>query len=324
MELEVLFPEPGMPKKLSGCNFRQQRLTKSFSKVFSPTKIFCRNFLNFWKLTYNFGAFNLGSFCSLMHELKFLRGPTFTPFWPFVSVWNFLAQPKMVKSQVYVVLFHPFFPYSRKIFEARLYSSAYSIHRFGLFGGTPVRLRGNFWPTQISDNIVIFRWRKFDFRCITSEFGILKMCKYFLYILTCIRGCNIWWWWCLGLLKKHSAKDWACGSKPCAKVLGAYVCSWFRLVINAILLEFLSIFHLSRLMHAFSKTDHSDDEVGDCCGYLSLAELTWYNLNNYCLLKSKWLKKWVGWWFGRGRSMCIQSYNKSLWLVLQLKYSQSN
>ena len=36
--------------------------------------------------------------------------------------------------------------------------------------------------------------RKFYFRCITYEFGVFRMCKYFFYNLSCFPGWSLGWW----------------------------------------------------------------------------------------------------------------------------------
>ena len=154
-----------------------------------------------------------------MDQINVVRDPRFTIFLTFYFLWNILHPAKMVKSPIYVVLFRRIFYISQKIFSARPYSKTYQKNWFNLFRGTLARLRGIFQRRSFPSTKFFWR-KKFDFRCVTFKFGIFKMCKYLLYILTCIHGCNKWRV-CRSLLTKHTAKSRVSGSKSWAKFLSA-------------------------------------------------------------------------------------------------------
>ena len=127
-------------------------------KLISPLRFLCWNFLKFCNLTYTFGSLSLKSASpwartALCTKENVVCDPTFKIFWPF-SVGIFYSQQKMVKSLICVILFHRILNFSPKIYLPRLYTRAYSIYSFIVFGGTPKRLSGTFWPKNISAKMV--------------------------------------------------------------------------------------------------------------------------------------------------------------------------
>ena len=127
----------------------------------------------------------------------------------------------MVKSLIYVTRIWRIIHISRKYFVNTFVVGP--IRNFGpmCLKETGLELavlldRRNFPPTFFC------RLRKFGSRCITLVFGFCKFCKYFEKLLTCFPCCSRNWW-CPCLLRKRSAKSWACGSKQWTKILGAFV-----------------------------------------------------------------------------------------------------
>ena len=183
--------------------------------------------MNFCKITYVFGALaiqNISSRASTAwctNELLFII--LHLPLLIFCFSRSSCAQQIMVKSLIYVNLFRRIFHIPRKIFLKRFFPKAYSIYWSNVFNGTPTRLSGLFWPKKSSTNMVFFRRRKFEHMCITSEFGIFKMCKYFLHILSCFSGFNKKMMVSQCTERGFCKRLGVCGSKPCTKVLGAYV-----------------------------------------------------------------------------------------------------
>ena len=125
-----------------------------------------------------------------LHIVGFL---TLTTFELLVLSDFFSAQQKMVKNLIFLILSRIISHISRKTYMARFFPRAFLIYWFNVFGGTPARLGGlggTFWLKKFSADMVFFRRRKFELRCITSNFGIFKMCTYFFYKLTCFLVCN--------------------------------------------------------------------------------------------------------------------------------------
>ena len=178
--------------------------------MISPLVFLRRIFLKFLKLTCNVGApLEYCSWFYFHHFLIFLLlSESFTP------------SRKGQKSD----LFSCSAEFSTKTLLARLFFFCRANWKYWpmFSGGTPARLGTIFWAKKISGILFFFRRRKFDFRCITREFGLFRWCKNFLCILACFAGCNKKGW-CRRLFRKHSAKGRVCGSKPCAKIHGAYV-----------------------------------------------------------------------------------------------------
>ena len=143
MALKVLFQslvELGVPSKHFGRNFLQENLHRNFFERFSPTRFFCRNFLTFCKLLYNFGAFALKStlpractaWCIELMLFVILHSPFSDLLFPSSKKWS---------KNWFMILFCRIFRISWKFFLARLYSRAYLIFWFILFEGTPARPR---------------------------------------------------------------------------------------------------------------------------------------------------------------------------------------
>ena len=124
---------------------------------------------------------------SLVHQVDVARDPTLNVLSLF-TVGSSYTRQKLIRKLIFVILFRRIYHNSWKKFLARYYFKNCSIYWCNVFGGT--RLSGTFWLKKTSANEVFFRLRRFDYRCITSEFVIFKMFQYFLYILACFHGCN--------------------------------------------------------------------------------------------------------------------------------------
>ena len=171
-----------------------------------------------------------------MHTINVVSDPTLTIFWLFIAFASFSLSPSKNWSKIcFMLVCLLIFLHLRKKHlstepnqkPCTLCSQEIRQDLAVLFG------RRKFPPN------FFFRRRKFDYRCITAEFGNINMCKYFLYILTCFPGCNKRWWWRISL-RKGFAKSWVCGPKLWAKMLHAYVFFYFYRTISWHLQEFFS------------------------------------------------------------------------------------
>ena len=157
---------------------------------------------------------------SLLHQVKSVRDATLKLFWHF-PVGTFHTIKK--RSKVWFMLFC-FAEFST--FPGKIYWNPFTLEPIPyidlLCSEEPrLDLALRFGRTKFQP-IRFFRRRLFVCRCITLEFGIFKLCKYFLYLLTCFLGCNKAWC-CRSWRRSRSAKGWVCGWKPCANIVGVYV-----------------------------------------------------------------------------------------------------